>query len=107
MVSREAIKTYADAIAKEFRPERIILFGSYAYGQPTEDSDVDLMVVMPFRGSGIKQAVRISTRLGYSGFPTDLLVWNPDRLKQRAEEGDGFAQDILTRGEVLYEVNHS
>ena len=52
MVSREAIQKYADAIAREFRPEKIILFGSHAYGEPTEDSDVDLMVVMPFREIG-------------------------------------------------------
>jgi uncharacterized protein len=107
MVSRKAIQKHADAIAREFRPEQMILFGSYAYGRPTADSDVDLMVVMPFRGTGLNQAVRIRTRLGYSGFPMDLLVWKRERLEKRAEEGDVFANDILTRGRVLYENDHS
>ena len=51
MVSRRAIKRFADEVARRFKPEKIILFGSYAYGQPTPDSDVDLLVVMPYARS--------------------------------------------------------
>ena len=50
MIEMDRIESFSNRIAQEFRPERIILFGSYAYGEPTEDSDVDLLVIMPFRG---------------------------------------------------------
>ena len=49
-ITRSYIRKYAAQIARQFRPEKIILFGSYAYGEPTEDSDVDLLVIMPFKG---------------------------------------------------------
>ena len=107
MISREAIQKYADAIAREFRPERIILFGSHAYGEPTEDSDVDLMVVMPKRRWNRRKSTEIRLRLGYSGFPMDLLVWTPERLSEWREAGDGFTRDVLDRGKVLYEERHA
>jgi predicted nucleotidyltransferase len=103
MVSRDSIQKYADAIAREFQPEKIILFGSHAYGRPTEDSDVDLMVVMAKGRWSRRKSTDIRVRLGYSGFPMDLLVWTPERLREWSQAGDGFARDILERGEVLYE----
>ena len=107
MVSRDAIQQYADAIAREFRPEKIILFGSHAYGQPTEDSDVDLMVVMPFRGHPIDQAFRICNRLEHPGFPMDLLVRSPSQLVKRQAMGDFFIREILDRGALLYAGDHA
>ena len=103
MVQRASIQKYADAIAREFRPQQIILFGSHAYGRPTEDSDVDLMVVMPRHRRSRRTATDIRVRLGYAGFPMDLLVWTPERLREWFQAGDGFARDILERGQVLYE----
>jgi len=107
MVPRASIQKYADAIAREFRPHKIILFGSHAYGRPTEDSDVDLMVVMSRRRRTRRTATDIRVRLGYAGFPMDLLVWTPERLPEWSQAGDGFARDILERGQVLYERGHS
>ncbi len=49
MVAKREIRSLVSRIASEFRPERIILFGSYAYGKPNEDSDVDLLVLMPYQ----------------------------------------------------------
>src|SRR5213595_347918 len=106
MVPRASIQKYADAIAREFRPKKIILFGSHAYGRPTEDSDVDLMVVMPRRRGTRRTATDIRMRLGYAGFPMDLLVWTPERLREWAHAGHGFVRDILERGQVLYERRH-
>ncbi len=103
MVPRIAIQKYADAIVREFQPQKIILFGSHAYGQPTGDSDVDLMVVMPPHRRSRRMATDIRVRLGYAGFPMDLLVWTPERLREWSQAGDGFARDILERGQVLYE----
>jgi uncharacterized protein len=107
MHRREAIQRYAESIVREFQPEKIILFGSHAYGQPTEDSDVDLMVVMPFRGSALDQAFRIRDRLAHPGFPMDLLVRSPREIGKRQAMGDFFIREIMDRGTLLYAGSHS
>jgi predicted nucleotidyltransferase len=95
------IRTFARQVAERFRPERIVLFGSYAYGRPHADSDVDVLVVMPARNQ-IDQAVRIDRAID-APFPLDLIVRTPQNLRWRLEEGDSFLQEIVTRGKVLYE----
>ena len=96
----------ARQIVERFAPERIILFGSYAYGTPTPDSDVDLLVVMPTRNQ-IEQAVRIDEAIEERGFPLDLLVYTPKVLAQRLRLGDSLMQVIVSRGKVLYENDHA
>ena len=100
-IPMRVIRRYARAIAEEFDPDKIILFGSYAYGTPHENSDVDLLVVMPNRNRQ-NQAVRIQMRLT-APFPMDLLVRTPKRLKERLEMGDSFMKTIVSKGKVLYE----
>lgn len=100
-IPMRVIRHYARAIAKEFRPDKIILFGSHAYGTPHEDSDVDLLVVMPARNTH-SQAVRILWRLA-TPFPLDLLIRTPQEMKWRLEEGNSFLTEIVSRGKVLYE----
>jgi predicted nucleotidyltransferase len=95
------IRRYARAIAEEFHPDKIILFGSYAYGTPHEDSDVDLLVVMPTRNRH-SQAVRILWRLA-APFAVDLLVRTPKEMAWRLEEGESFTTTIVAKGKVLYE----
>ena len=102
MHRRGAIQQYAESIAREFQPEKIILFGSHAYGEPTDDSDVDLMVVMSFRGHALEQAFRIRDRLEHPGFPIDLLVRSPREIGKRQAMGDFFIREILDRGTLLY-----
>jgi predicted nucleotidyltransferase len=96
-----AIQRYAHAIAEEFDPEKIILFGSHAYGEPHADSDVDLLVVMPARNQH-DQAVRIRWRLA-APFPVDLIVRTPKELAWRLKEGESFHTAIVTQGKVLYD----
>lgn len=92
-------------IAQEFHPERVILFGSHAYGQPTPASDLDLLVVMPFEGGYFHQAARIRQHLDLP-IPLGLLVRTPEQLQHRIEMGDSFMQEIVTRGKVMYEADH-
>ena len=94
---------FARRIADRFRPEKIVLFGSHAYGTPTPDSDVDLLVVMPARNQ-ISQAVKIRSEFP-APFPLDLIVRAPKRLKRRLAEGDTFLQAVMTRGIVLHSGN--
>src|SRR5437764_11395967 len=96
-----AIRRLARQVVDQFTPEKIILFGSYAYGTPHADSDVDLLVVMPARNE-LDQAVRIRLAVEYQ-FPLDLIVRTPKNLAWRLAEGDSFLREIVTRGKVLQE----
>jgi predicted nucleotidyltransferase len=95
------IRRFARQVAERFRPEKIILFGSYAYGQPHADSDVDILVIMPARNQ-LDQAVRISLDVD-PPFPLDIIVRTPKNMQWRLEEGDSFLREIVSRGKVLYE----
>jgi predicted nucleotidyltransferase len=103
-VARAAINELAKQIVQRFGPHRIILFGSYAYGQPTPDSDVDLLVVMPAKNE-TTQAARIRLAIDCD-FPLALLVRTPATLRWRLREGDWFLREIVARGIVLYEETH-
>lgn len=106
MVSMRAIEELGQRIGAEFRPERVVLFGSYAHGNATEDSDVDLLIVMPFEGKPVHKSVEMRLKLR-PPFPVDLLVRTPETVRERVEIGDCFINDILATGKVLYEADHS
>ncbi len=95
------IRRFARTVAERFRPDRIILFGSYAYGTPHADSDVDILVVMPARNQ-LDQAVKIHLAI-LPPFPLDLIVRTPKNMKWRLEEGDSFLREAVSKGKVLYE----
>jgi predicted nucleotidyltransferase len=95
-----AIRRFARKVADRFRPDRIILFGSHAYGAPYADSDVDILVVMPARNQ-IDQACRIDAALD-PPFPLDLIVRTPKNLAWRLKEGDWFLREVVSQGKVLY-----
>lgn len=103
---RSQIEQFARQVVEQFRPERIILFGSHAYGNPSEDSDVDLLVVMPHEGKALRKAIEIRLALD-APFPLDLLVRDPAVLQQRLEWGDFFLREVVEKGEVLYEAAHA
>src|SRR5262249_27082619 len=102
-VPMRLIRRFARHVSERFRPDKIILFGSYAYGTPHADSDVDILVVMPARNE-LDQAVRLRLAVDYN-FPLDLVVRSPKNLSSRLAAGDSFLKEIVTRGKVLYEKN--
>ncbi len=106
MIETSQILGVADKIARQFHPERIILFGSYAYGTPNEDSDVDLLVVMPYEGcpAVITSEMRGAVR---AGFPIDLLVYTPEYIQQRLAWDDFFLIEITRKGKVLYAADYA
>ena len=89
-------------IAQAFHPKKIILFGSYADGEPTADSDVDLMVLMNTPLRNRQQAALIARALDYH-FGLDLLVRTPEQFQERIALGDPFVRRIAQTGKVLYE----
>ena len=104
MVKRAQIRAFSEEVAREFHPLRIVLFGSYAGGNPTEDSDVDLLVIMArTRDRGEKMSVRIRQAVPRD-FPLDLLVRTPSDVARRLRWGDPFISELLNKGEVLYEA---
>ena len=101
-VGGRQIRAYCRVVAREFRPHKIILFGSYATGAATADSDVDLVVVMPFRGSSTDKVVEIRGR-AEAPFPLDLLVWRPAQARRR----NSFTRGVLGEGKVMYESRNA
>ena len=104
-IPRSLIRRFVRRIAERFQPEKVILFGSYAYGHPTNDSDVDLLVIMDTPSREVDQAVEIRLALD-APFPLDLMVRRPRTIEQRIALGDYFLREITKRGKVLYERPH-
>lgn len=106
---RKQIRLLCDAIVREFHPEKIVLFGSYAYGKPHPDSDVDLLVVMPFEGSPFRQAGIILGHVVHTVgvLPMDILVRRAEQVRQRVLMGDSFMREIIERGKVIYEADRA
>ncbi len=104
MLLLKQIEEFGWRIGLEFSAEQVILFGSYARGTVTEDSDVDLLVVGPFKGRSVDKSVEIRMKLR-PGFPIDILVRTPEKVRQRMGMGDNFIREILEEGKVLYEAD--
>ena len=102
MVTREEIQATCDDIVREFAPLQVILFGSYAYGTPTEDSDVDLLIVMDVPKSEFtRKAIEIRQRISYR-FGLDLLVRSPEEIAYRVSYNDWFLREVTEKGELLH-----
>ncbi len=105
MVSIGDIRGFCKRLAAEYRPIRIVLFGSYAKGNPGSDSDVDLLVVMPFKGSGVSKAAEMIRKLSPS-FAVDLVIRTPGDVDRRVAMNDFFLKEA-TNGKLLYEAPHA
>jgi predicted nucleotidyltransferase len=97
-----AIRRFARRIAERFQPDKIILFGSYAYGRPDEESDVDLLVIMRTKNA-IDQSIRISLAFERL-FSFDLIVRTPWQIERGLKDDDWFLREIIEKGKVLYEA---
>lgn len=98
---RKKIQEIADKIAKEFQPEKIILFGSYAWGQPTENSDVDLFIVK--KTDNTRETAReIDGSIRPRPFPIDLIVYKPESVEKGLIMKDFFINNIIIKGKILY-----
>lgn len=98
------VKAITLKIIKEYKPEKIILFGSYAWGKPHEWSDVDLFIVKKSRKRRIDRARDLRSKLYKNNFPPmDLLVYTPEEIQQRLLMEDFFIKDIINKGKTLYE----
>jgi len=88
-------------------PERIILFGSYAYGKPRGESDLDILVVMDSDLPRYKRSVPIYKALADLLIPMDILVYTPQEIEDWSDVPQAFITSILRKGRVIYEKNQS
>jgi len=106
-IPMEAIQTIANRIAEKFAPDKIILFGSYAYSEPKPWSDVDLLVIMPTPQGSLPQMLAISRALSPHPFGIDILVHSLETVKQKVAGNDLFLKEIVIKGKVLYEKRNA
>ena len=104
-IPQEAIDQVVEQIVEKFKPQKIILFGSYARGDPRPESDVDMLVVMNTSLKEVQQAIQICRQIDYR-FGLDLIVHTPKYLAERMKMGDWFLRDVVKEGKVLYEANN-
>lgn len=102
MVNMKDIRMIGRRIAREFHPQRVILFGSYARGTAGADSDVDLLVIASFEGSGFRHSLEILNRLDIR-LPVDLIAYRPEDVQRRYAEGDPLIREAIDQGKVLYD----
>jgi predicted nucleotidyltransferase len=103
LVTTELLRAITRRIVEAVHPDKIILFGSYAYGTPTLDSDIDLLVVMKNHLRPIENARAIDKLFLHRRFGMDILVRTSHELRRRLVVGDMFMQEITERGQVLYD----
>jgi predicted nucleotidyltransferase len=99
---QEKIDKMVHRIVKKFKPEKIVLFGSYARGTPKRDSDVDLLVIMPISGSKREKRIEIGVALHDIRIPKDIIVATPDEVERRKNLVGTIIRPALEEGKVLY-----
>jgi len=102
-VTDELLKEVTERIVEALAPERVILFGSYAQGKPTPDSDVDLLIVMESNERPSERRRAVSRLFRERPFPMDIIVRTPQEMKRSLERVDPLIHDILLKGKVLYD----
>ncbi len=104
-IPQKAIDQVVSQIVDKFKPQKVILFGSYARGNPRPESDVDMLVVMDTPLREIQQSLEIYHHLNIM-FGLDLIVYTPKHLQERLAMHDWFLIDVIKEGKVLYESSN-
>jgi predicted nucleotidyltransferase len=102
-VTEEALREIVHRLVTGLHPHKIVLFGSYVYGTPTADSDVDLLVIVDTQARPVDRYMYVSRLLRPRPFPLDLLVKTPKEVAQALDRDDAFMREIMAQGRVLYE----
>lgn len=103
-VSEQKIQEITKKIVNQFHPQKIILFGSYAWGEPRENSDVDLFIVQESDKPRLERQFEIRLALFPPGLSIDLLVYTPKEIEKRLQIDDFFIREILTKGKIVYDA---
>ena len=98
MTTKEIVLDVVSKIKNQFKPQKIILFGSYAWGNPTEDSDIDLFIIMESSLRRDKRALQVQKMFSQRTFPLDIIVYTPEEVKQSLERRNPFIKEIMSQG---------
>lgn len=99
---KEKLQEVVKKIVDKYQPEKIILFGSYAWGNPHEESDIDLFIVKETNNTR-EMARKIDSTIFPREFPIDFMIYRPDDYNKRIQSGDIFINEIFNKGKILYE----
>lgn len=102
MSNQKEIKKIIQQIIVKFKPEKVILFGSFAYGKPRPSSDVDLLIIKKSKKKKVERIKEVLMEVK-SKLPLEPLVYTPKEIKERLDLGDFFFQDIFKKGKMVYE----
>jgi uncharacterized protein len=102
LVTPGLLREIAQKVVHAFRPKNIILLGSYAYGKPTSDSDLDLLIVMESRDRPAERIRKVSDLFDPRPLPMDFIVLTPGEMRQRLSGFDPFLEGVLEKGQMLY-----
>jgi predicted nucleotidyltransferase len=106
MINLLKIKEVKDRLVREFNPEKIYIFGSYAWGNPTEDSDLDIMIITKKCEDKIKAMRKGIKSLRGIGIPKDIIVEGENEFMENAKDSYRIENEVKSRGYLLYEKNH-
>ena len=102
MITERQIDGIIQKIVKNYKPKKVILFGSYAYGKPTTDSDLDLLIIKETNLPRFKRGREINRLFNPYPFAMDILVYTPGEIKKRMGNKSSFLHEAITKGRVLY-----
>lgn len=105
-IKQKDIQAVVKKIAENYKPEKIYLFGSFAWGKPTYDSDVDLFIVKNTKARWLQRHSEVRSLIN-GVLPVDVLIYTPEETKRRLDLGDFFVQNIINKGKILYEETTS
>lgn len=106
---KKIVSEIIEKLKSKYKPLRVVLFGSYAYGTPTDDSDLDLFILKVTQKKWVDRFVQVK-RIIYNPdckIPVSPLVYTPEELEDRLRIGDDFVKEIMEKGVLLYEKGSS
>lgn len=103
MIAQEKISEIVNKIASGYNPDKIILFGSYATGNPNENSDLDLFVIKKSDLLRPQRTIQVRKMLFGSMIPIDLIVYTPKEIDESRANKFSFVNEVLKTGKTLYE----
>lgn len=104
MDKKEIIPRIVEKIKTKYKPQKIIIFGSYAWGKPSKDSDVDLLIIKSTKEKHRERALKVRRLLSEENalVGLDIMVYTPEEFAQRIKMGDSFLSQILRKGDIQY-----
>lgn len=103
-MEKKQIEQITRTVVSQYKPEKVILFGSFAYGKPKASSDIDMLIVKKTKKRKIDRIKEVLFLVD-SDLPFEPLVYTPKEIKQRLSLGDFFIEKVMNQGKVLYEKN--